>query len=111
MTTPLVAGLGIAVTAMGTRGLLQAYQAWRLMPPTIRAFYSGGFEAVMTRREAALILGVREHAAADKVQAAHRKIMIANHPDTGGSPFIAAKLNEAKELMQGKTKATGSPFG
>eukprot|EP00959_Pyramimonas_sp_CCMP1952_P152444 3189667-Pyramimonas_sp.AAC.1 len=29
------------------------------MPPTIRAFYSGGFEAVMSRREAALILGVR----------------------------------------------------
>jgi DnaJ family protein C protein 19 len=57
--TPVVAGIGIAVTAMGARGLLQAYQAWRLMPPTIRAFYVGGFDAVMSRREAALILGVR----------------------------------------------------
>ena len=37
----------------------------------------------MTRREAALILGVREHAKEEAVKDAHRKIMIANHPDAG----------------------------
>ena len=46
----------------------------------MRRFYDGGFEPEMTRREAALILGVRESAAKDKVMAAHRKVMIANHP-------------------------------
>ena len=43
----------------------------------------GGFQQSMTRREAALILGIREHAKEDIVKDAHRKIMIANHPDAG----------------------------
>mmetsp|Transcript_34781 Transcript_34781/g.48221 ORF Transcript_34781/g.48221 Transcript_34781/m.48221 type:complete len:112 (-) Transcript_34781:154-489(-) len=111
MVTPIIAGVGVAVAALSARGAMQAYQAWKLAPPAIRAFYNGGFEAAMSRREAALILGIRENAAQDKIQAAHRKIMIANHPDTGGSPFIASKLNEAKDMMQGKTKTSGSPFG
>lgn len=43
----------------------------------------GGFQQTMNRREAALILGIREHAKEDIVKDAHRKIMIANHPDAG----------------------------
>jgi len=58
-TTPFFAGLGVATAALGARGLLHAYQAWKLMPPKIRQFYQGGFEADMSRREAALILGLR----------------------------------------------------
>jgi len=37
----------------------------------------------MTRREAALILGLRESAPQERVREAHRRIMIANHPDAG----------------------------
>mmetsp|Transcript_18658 Transcript_18658/g.37429 ORF Transcript_18658/g.37429 Transcript_18658/m.37429 type:complete len:198 (-) Transcript_18658:55-648(-) len=67
------------------------------------SYYDGGFEDEMTRREAALILGVRESASATRIKNAHRQILIANHPDTGGSTFIASKVNEAKELlMKGK---------
>jgi hypothetical protein len=67
----------------------------------------------MDRKEAAHILGIRcallrwcragqltlsfsESAAADKVKEAHRRIMIANHPDAGGSDFIASKINEVR---------------
>jgi DnaJ family protein C protein 19 len=65
----------------------------------------------MTRREAAQILGVREAAPPDRVRAAHRKLMIANHPDAGGSPYLAAKVNEAKEMLTGKGKGrAGSAF-
>ncbi len=68
-------------------------------------YYEGGFEDAMTRREAALILGVRESATAKRIKDAHRQILIANHPDTGGSTFIASKVNEAKELLlKGKEK-------
>jgi DnaJ homolog subfamily C member 19 len=66
-------------------------------------FYEGGFEDKMTKREAALILGVRETTTADRIKASHRKILILNHPDRGGSSYIAAKVNEAKDmLMKGK---------
>jgi DnaJ family protein C protein 19 len=62
-------------------------------------YYEGGFDDTMTRREAALILGVRESADKQRIQHAHRQILILNHPDTGGSNFIASKVNEAKELL------------
>lgn len=31
-----------------------------------------------------------------KVSAAHRRVILRNHPDRGGSPFLATKINEAK---------------
>ena len=68
-------------------------------------YYEGGFEDSMTRREAALILGVRESSSAQRIKDNHRKLLILNHPDTGGSTYIAGKINEAKELLlKGKSK-------
>jgi hypothetical protein len=64
-----------------------------------RNFYDGGFEDKMTKREAALILGIRESASVEKVKEAHRRVLLLNHPDRGGSAFIAAKINEAKDLL------------
>ena len=62
-------------------------------------FYDGGFEDKMNKREAALILGVRENAAPERVKEAHRRIMQINHPDKGGSAYLTAKVNEAKDLL------------
>lgn len=62
-------------------------------------YYEGGFEEKMTRREAALILGVRESATTKRIKEGHRKLLILNHPDTGGSKLISGKINEAKELL------------
>lgn len=59
----------------------------------------GGFEETMTRKEAALILGVRESSTPKRIKEAHRKLLILNHPDTGGSTYMAGKINEAKELL------------
>ena len=61
-------------------------------------YYEGGFDDKMSRREAALILGIRESAGRDKVREAHRRVLMLNHPDTGGSTYLASKINEAKEL-------------
>lgn len=62
-------------------------------------FYEGGFEDTMTRKEAALILGVRESSTAKRIKEAHRKLLVLNHPDTGGSTHLSGKINEAKELL------------
>ncbi|GAA5898601.1 uncharacterized protein JCM6883_003366 [Sporobolomyces salmoneus] len=61
----------------------------------------GGFQSKMDRKEAAEILGLREsHMTINRLKDAHRRIMLANHPDRGGSPYIASKVNEAKDLLE-----------
>ncbi|KAK9278044.1 hypothetical protein L1049_028219 [Liquidambar formosana] len=112
MESPLVIGTTVAAAAMGGRYLIAAWQAFKARPsvPRIRRFYEGGFEQVMTRREAALILGVRERVVLEKIKEAHRRVMVANHPDSGGSHYLASKINEAKDVLMGRTKGSHSMF-
>jgi hypothetical protein len=59
----------------------------------------------MDRREASLILGIRESAGEEKVRDAHRRIMIANHPDSG------ARIGRAGALMGGTASSAGGVAG
>lgn len=47
-----------------------------------------------------LYLGVNPSANKTKVKDAFKKVMAANHPDRGGSPYIASKINEAKDFLE-----------
>ncbi|XP_061696998.1 dnaJ homolog subfamily C member 15 isoform X2 [Syngnathoides biaculeatus] len=104
----IAVGLGVAAAGFAGR---YAFQLWkplgqmlsetvRKMPtPAFSSYYKGGFEQKMSKREASLVLGISPVSTKAKVREAHRRIMVLNHPDKGGSPYLAAKINEAKDLL------------
>jgi len=53
----------------------------------------------MTRAEALAVLGLAEGADAAAIRAAHRRLMRAAHPDQGGSDWLAARVNQARDLL------------
>ena len=90
-----------------SRALLMAYLDRR--EPSWRDHVQGGAAAgagssswdsgKMTEEEAYQILGLQPGANADDIGRAHRSLMKKLHPDQGGSTYLAARVNEAKDVL------------
>jgi hypothetical protein len=87
-----------------SRALLEAWiershPEWREAWNGAARSQSHGPSPKMTRAEALAILGLKGKVSADDIRAAHRRLMKTAHPDLGGSDYLAAKINEAKEFL------------
>ena len=97
------------VDAQGAR-LLEAYLDRTLGAEWRRAAGKDGADdagtaddGAMSRDEAYRVLGLTPEADDEAVRLAYRRLMQHLHPDKGGSPYLAAKINAAKALLLGET--------
>ena len=62
---------------------------------------AGSGEGLTTRAQALEILGLKEGAGEQEIKDAHRRLIAGLHPDHGGSTYLAAQINRAKDVLLG----------
>lgn len=106
LTPAMIAAMnGINIRQFNSK-FAEKFQSNRLNP-ALRAkldTWEGGFYCKITEEEALMILNISKndirHINKDLLKRKHRIAMLKNHPDKGGSPYISAKINEAKEVLE-----------
>jgi hypothetical protein len=93
---------GVALGALTLFGPL-IYRQWQAS----KAGQQGGATATsrpagpMSRQEAYEVLGLRPGASETDIRSAHRRLMRGAHPDAGGSDWLAARVNQARDILLG----------
>ena len=97
---------GDLLTDAESRQLLETYLDGRFPVWRENAQADGGDRqgaapgsGAMTKQEAYKVLGLEAGATAADIRKAHRRLMQRLHPDLGGTSFLAARINEAKDVL------------
>lgn len=128
MVLPIIIGIGVTVAALTAKATIDTVVRCRKLTPQDiarlngliipkarywpqdntywRNFHEldhnmliGGFRDKMDYEEAMQVLGLEGRVSLDDVKRNHRKLMMHNHPDKGGSRYVAMKINTAKEVL------------
>ncbi len=92
----LAAGGVMAIEAWRARaGSSETEEAPPASPPAKR----------MSEEEALSVLGLEAGAGPQEIRAAHRKLISQLHPDRGGTDYLAAKINEARDYLMRRAGA------
>ena len=108
-----IAATGVLIFVLSGRfgfaAPLGAFALWvmraYLLARQIKATGAGGQESPlasrgpMSRAEALDIFGLEEGASADEIEEAYKTLIMKNHPDQGGTDWLAARLNEARDTL------------
>ena len=94
----LTGRLNLAIGALIMFGPL-LYQKWKAAGGTAPGFRPRG--GSMSRQEAYEVLGLHPGASKADIREAHRRLMRGAHPDTGGSDWLAARINQARDILLG----------
>jgi len=99
--------LEFATDGLKEAALMEAYLDWRVADWRDRADDGAARGRArsksgrMSREEARAVLEVGQDASDKDIRQAHRRLMKKMHPDHGGSTYLAARINEAKEVLLG----------
>tara|TARA_B110000503_G_scaffold107992_1_gene161367 strand:+ start:2036 stop:2497 length:462 start_codon:yes stop_codon:yes gene_type:complete len=83
------------------RPVLQAFGLWQ----TIKRFQQPASDknsptsTIMDKPQARQILEVNDEASHEEIIAAHKRLIAKNHPDKGGSTYLASQINQAKDVL------------
>lgn len=110
----IILGTGLVVLALAGRyglaaplgfimmWLLRLWRVSRESDNAGKAKRAAGDKAVsqpMTVAEARDVLGVDGAASREEIETAYRDLIVKNHPDHGGTDWIAAQLNQARDIL------------
>jgi DnaJ-domain-containing protein 1 len=97
----MISGFDVESVALLESYLDRRFPAWR---QNAQGDTAGGqsrstARGKMTDEEAYQVLGLQPGAGRDQISRAHRGLMKKLHPDQGGSTYLAARVNEAKDTL------------